>query len=160
MDTLTQTPEPRVTTRSARPLAVLGGLATAVAAVLPWVTVQARLPVDPGLLGADVSAGRTTVNGLDTVAWPALLAVGLLATVLAVAGRARRLLLTLGVLGVAAGAGLYYYLANAVDIKTADRSVLERAVADLAVHTSVGPGPYVLLGAGACIVLGALRPRR
>lgn len=157
-DALTQTrsPEADAAERPASPVAAAGGIALAAAAFLPWVTVTAGLPVDLGAIGVDVTAGRTTVGGHDTAIWPVLLAAGLLATALALAGRARRCLIGLGALTVTAGAGLWYYLAHVIDMKTADRSVLERTVADLAVGTHVEAGPYVLLGAGAFLVLGSL----
>lgn len=141
-------------------LGVSGALGVAVAAVLPWMTVNGRLPLDLGIVGAQVSVAGRTVTGPETAAWPYLLGLAAVAALLAGLGIARKLLLALGALTMVAAGGLLYYLANVVDIETADRSPLERAAADLALTTSVGPGPYVLLGAGALILLGAAGSRR
>lgn len=139
-----------------RPLAVAGALAIALAAVLPWVTVKGRLPLDLDLLNVEVSAGGMTVSGVDTAAWPYLLGVAVVACLLAAFGLARRLLLGIGVLAMIAGAGLFYYLSNVVDFEMADRTALERTAADLVVSASVGPGPFVLLGAGVCLILATI----
>jgi hypothetical protein len=157
---VTQTKEPTAAVHGVRrSLALASAAAVAVATLLPWVTVKGRLPLDLTVLSADVSAGGRTVRGLDTAAWPYLLGVAGLALLLAAFGTARRVLQGLGALTLVAGAGLLYYLSHVVDIQTANRSAVERAAADLAVSTSVGPGPYVLLAAGAGLILATLGRR-
>jgi hypothetical protein len=139
-------------------LAGAGGVAAGVA--LPWVRVKNAVP-GLTILGAHLGPSDATVHGQNTSAWPVLAGLGAVVALLALLGRARRTVALLGVLIAAAGGGLLYYLSNVIDIKTAHRSDLERTLAHLAVHTSVQPGPVVLLGAGALITLGALvsRPR-
>lgn len=131
----------------------------AVAAFLPWVTVEG-LPLSLDLLGTDITAVQKTVSGVDTPAWPVLLGVGGLVLLLALTNVARKVQLLLGLLVTAGGAGLLYYLANVIDIETADSSRLERLLADAAVGSSVGAGPVVLLGGGIAILLGALAKAR
>lgn len=144
-----------------RVLGTAGAVLIALAAVLPWVTVSGRLPLDLGILRADVTAGARTVGGEDTVAFPYLLGLAAGVGVLTVLGRARRLLLLLGVLVTVAGGSLLYYLTNVIDIETADRGPVERAAAELALSSSVGVGPYALLVGGVLVVVGALgRGRR
>lgn len=143
-----------------RGLGIGAAVAMVLAAILPWVTVTGRLPLDLDPLGLRVTAGGMTVKGLDTVAGPYLLGVAVVVGLLAALGIARRLLLTLGVLTMAAAGGLLYYLSNVVDIETAERNAVERAAADLLVGASVGPGAWVLLAAGGGIVLAALAPTR
>lgn len=126
------------------------------AAVLPWVSVRGHLPLDLGLLGAEVTAGGRTVIGLETAAWPYLIGLAALAAVLAVLGVARNALCGLGVLTVVAGGVLIYYLANVVDIETSGRSSVERTAADLALSSSIGLGPYLLLASGVLITSSAL----
>lgn len=127
----------------------------AAAAFLPWVTVEG-VPLSLDLLGTDVSAVQKTVSGVDTPAWPVLVGVAGLVVALAVFNLARKLLLLLGVLVTVAAAGLLYYLANVIDIETADSNRLERLLADAAVASSVGAGPVVLLAGGVAVLLGAL----
>lgn len=146
----------RRTMPAGRVLGIAGAALIALAAVLPWVTVNGRLPVDLGILGADVTVRARTVGGEDTVALPYLLGLAAVVGVLTVLGRARRLLLLLGVLVTVAGGGLVYYLANVIDIETADRSAIERAAADLALSSTVKVGPYALVVAGILVVLGAV----
>jgi hypothetical protein len=156
----TQTLERTSTATGARRgLALVAAAAIAVAVLLPWVTVRGRVPLDLDLLGVEARAGGMTVDGLDTAAWPYMLGVAGLSALIALTGRARALLQGIGVLTMIAGAGLWYYLAHVVEIKTADRSVVEKAVVDLAVGTSVGPGPFVLLGAGAALILATIGAR-
>ena len=145
---------------AARWLAAGGGLAVVAAVVLPWVTVRARVPVDLELLSVEVPAGEHTVAGIDTMVWPGLAALAILAVTAAALRRGRRLFVGLGLLFAAAGAGLLYYLANIIDIKTRDSSVLERTAADLLIGTSVGPGPYVIMGGGAALAIAGLLRRR
>jgi hypothetical protein len=138
-----------------RVVGIAGAVLIAVAAVLPWVTVSGRLPLDLGLLGADVTAGGRTVGGEDTAAFPYLLGLAAGTSVLTVLGRARRLLLLLGVLVTVAGGALVYYLTHVVDIETSDRSVVERTAAELALDSSVELGPYALILAGVLVIAGA-----
>jgi hypothetical protein len=99
------------------------------------------------------------VWGTDTRAWPFLLGGAVVAGCLALFGILRRLLLLLGLVTLAAGAALIHYVLNVIDIATR-RDSLEHAVAHLSLVSSAGPGPFVLLGAGVCIFLGASAPRR
>jgi hypothetical protein len=123
---------------------------------LPWVRVEGA-PIHLDLIGARVSPGGTTVSGTETSAWPIVIAVGAVVAVLALLNVARKLLLLFGLLVIASGGGLLYYALNLVDIETAGRSVIERAVAGTAVTSSAGPGPFVLLASGVCILIGALK---
>lgn len=141
-----------------RLLVLAGAVGVAVAAVLPWVTVQLR-PFDLELLGTDISAGEDTVSGMDTALGPILLAGAALVAALAVFDRARKLLIVLGTVIVVAGAGLIFYAMNVIEAETSGRSGLAQTLVDAAVAASAGPGPFVLLGSGVCIVLGALSRR-
>ena len=127
-----------------------------VSTFLPWVRVEGA-PINLDLIGARVSPGGTTVAGTETSAWPIVIAVGAVVAVLALLNMARKLLLLFGLLVIVAGGGLLYYALNVVDIETAGRSVIERAVAGAAVTSSAGAGPFVLLASGVCIVIGALK---
>jgi len=75
--------------------------------------------------------------------------------VLAVLGLARKLLLLLGLLTTLAGGGLLYYVLNVVDIETKGNAI-KHTVAGIAVNSSAGAGPIVLLAGGLCILIGAL----
>ena len=123
---------------------------------LPWVTVEGA-PINLDVIGARVSPGGTTVSGSETQAWPVLLGVGALVAGLALFNIARKLLLLFGLLVVAAGGGLLYYAMNVVDIETAQRTVIERAVAGTAITSSAEAGPFLLLASGLCILIGALK---
>jgi len=138
-----------------RALVVTGAIAVLPATALRWVTVQG-LPLDLGLLHADITATQRRVDGWDTAAWPVLLGVAGVTALLGLIGRPRWLVTILGLAFTGAGGGLLYYLHNVVDIETSGRSELERRLADTAVSTSVGAGPYLLLGAGVLILLGVL----
>lgn len=138
-------------------LALAGAAGLVVAAMLPWVTV-AGLPLrlDLGLISASVSPGGKTVSGTDTSAWPFVIGAGVLVALLALANVMRKLALALGLLIVVAGGGLLYYVSNVVDIETSGHSALERALAGVALTSSVGPGPVVVIASGLAITLGAL----
>jgi uncharacterized membrane protein (TIGR02234 family) len=138
-------------------LVLLAGAAGVVlSAFLPWVTVEGA-PINLDLIGARVSPGGTTVSGDETSAWPVLVAVGAIVAGLALLNAARRLILLIGLLVVAAGGGLLYYALNVVDIETAERTVVERAVAAAAITSSAEAGPFLLLASGICILIGALK---
>lgn len=138
-----------------RALVVAGAVAVVPATALRWVTVQG-LPLDLGLLQVDITAAQRSVDGWDTAAWPVLLGVAGVVALLGLLGRLRGLVTILGLAVTGAGGALLYYLHNVIDIETSGRSDLERRVADAAVSSSVGPGPYLLLGAGLLILFGAL----
>jgi hypothetical protein len=137
---------------------VLAGAAAVVASVaLPWVTVKGALPstLDLGLLGASVSPLGKTVSGTDTKAWPVVVAVGAVVAVLALVGVAKKLILLFGLLITVAGGGLLYYVMNAVDIETKN-DPLKNALAKMALDSSAGAGPILLIAGGLAIAIGAL----
>ena len=137
---------------------VLAGAAAVVASVaLPWVTVTGALPstLDLGLLGAEVSPLGKTVSGTETKAWPVVAAVGAVVAVLAIVGVARKLIVLLGLLTTVAGGALLYYVMNVVDIETKGDE-LKNALATMALDSSAGAGPIVLVAGGLAIVIGAL----
>lgn len=137
---------------------VLAGAAAVLGSVaLPWVTVKGALPstLDLGLLGAEVSPLGKTVSGTETKAWPIVAAVGGVVAVLAVLGVARKLILLLGLLTTVAGGALLYYVMNVVDIETKD-DALKNALANLALDSSAGAGPMLLVAGGLAIAIGAL----
>ena len=139
-----------------RLLLLVGAAGVVVSTFLPWVSVEGA-PIQLNLIGTRVSPAGTTVSGTETSAWPVLLAVGAVIAVLALLNMARKLLVLFGLLVVVAGGGLLYYALNVVQIETAGRTALERAVAGAAVTSSAGLGPYVLLASGVCILVGALK---
>ena len=123
---------------------------------LPSVTIEGA-PINLDLIGARVSPGGTTVSGSETSAWPVLVAVGAIVAGLTLLNMARKLLVLFGLLVVVAGGGLLYYALNVVDIETAERTVIERAVAGAAITSSAEAGPFLLLASGICILIGALK---
>ena len=140
---------------------VLAGAAAVLGSVaLPWAKVEGALPVIKGLnvdvLGAHISQPGQTVNGTDTNAWIVVVAVGGLVAVLALLGLARRLLVMLGLITTLGGAGILYYVLNAVDIKTSG-SILQPA-AKTVLDSNAGAGPIVLIAGGLLILVGALVP--
>ena len=145
-------------TRSLGRALILAGAAGMVAsAFLPWVTVKGTaLDLDLGWIGATVSPGGKTVNGTDTSVWPAVVAIGGVVSVLALIGFAKKLLILLGLAITAAGGGLLYYVLNVIDIETSSRSLIEQTVAGLALTSSTGAGPPLLLGSGVAVLVGAL----
>jgi uncharacterized membrane protein YeaQ/YmgE (transglycosylase-associated protein family) len=148
----------RIVTRSLGRALILAGAAGVVAsAFMPWVTVKGTaLNLDLGWIGATVSPGGKTVSGTDTSAWPAVVAVGGIVSLLALVGFAKKLLVLLGLAITVAGAGLLYYVLNVIDIETSSRSIVEQTVAGLALTSSAGAGPPVLLGSGVAVLVGAL----
>ena len=136
---------------------VLAGAAAVLGSVtLPWVTVEGALsaPLKLDLLGTDASPLSRTVSGTDTKAWPVVAGVGAVVAALALFGLARKVIVLLGLLTTLAGAALLYYVMNVVDIETKDNPL--NAVANLALDSSAGAGPMLLLAGGLCILIGAL----
>ena len=137
---------------------VLAGAAAVLGSVgLPWVTVKGALPstLDLGFLGAEVSPAGKTVSGTDTKAWPIVAAVGAVVVALALFGLARKLILLLGLLTTVAGGALLYYVMNVVDIETKG-DTLKNALANMALDSSAGAGPILLIAGGLAIAIGAL----
>ena len=137
---------------------VLAGAAAVLGSVgLPWVTVKGALPstLDLGFLGAEVSPTGKTVAGTDTKAWPIVAAVGAVVVALALFGLARKLILLLGLLTTVAGGALLYYVMNVVDIETKG-DTLKNALANMALDSSAGAGPILLIAGGLAIAIGAL----
>jgi hypothetical protein len=124
---------------------------------LPWVTVKGALPstLDLGLLGAEVSPLGKTVSGTETKAWPIVVAVGAVVAVLGLLGLARKLILLLGLLTTVAGGALLYYVMNVVDIETKG-DTLKNTLANVALDSSAGAGPILLLAGGLAIAIGAV----
>jgi hypothetical protein len=137
-------------------LAGSGGMV--LSTLLPWVKIEG-IGLDLGLVGAQVSAGTTTIAGTDTSVWPVILAIAGIVALLALLKLARRVLLVLGLLAIAAGAGLLYYCSNVVELEAGGGSALRRRLAEELVLSSTGPGPAVLLASGVLIVAGALLAR-
>lgn len=140
-----------------RILVLAGAAAVLVSVAVPWVTVKGALPstLDLGMLGAEVSPLGKTVSGTETKAWPIVAAVGAVVAVLALLGLARKLILLIGLLTTVAGGALLYYVMNVVDIETKD-DALKNALANLALDSSVGAGPILLVAGGLAIAVGAL----
>ena len=138
-----------------RLLLLAGAAGMALSALLPWVTIKG-IGLDLGLVGAEVSPGARTVSGIDTSVWPVILAVAGLVAILALLKLARKLLLVLGLLVIAAGGGLLYYVANAVELETDERGPIAQMIADAVVTSSTGPGTPVLVASGIAIAAGAL----
>lgn len=147
-------------------VALLGGLGIAGAVALPWIEVSG-LPIELDVLPVAGTVLNETVSGLDTAAWPLVVAVG--GGVVALAARrimvpggrlARIGLVGLGGLTALAALGLVYYAANLVDIELSDRSSAERAAAEALVEAEVQTGVYVLLASGVAVVVGAAAASR
>jgi hypothetical protein len=137
---------------------ILAGAAAVLGSVgLPWVTVKGALPstLDLGLLGAEVSPLGKTVSGTETKAWPVVVGVGAVVVVLALLGVARKLILLLGLLTTVAGGALLYYVLNVVDIETKG-DTLKNALANMALDSSAGAGPILILAGGLAIAIGAI----
>ena len=140
-----------------RILVLVGAAAVLGSVTLPWVTVKGALPstLDLGLLGAKVSPLGKTVSGTETKAWPIVVAVGAVVAVLVLIGVARKLILLLGLLTTVAGGGLLYYVMNVVDIETKG-DTLKNALANMALDSSAGAGPILLIAGGLAIAIGSL----
>ena len=140
-----------------RALVLAGSGATILSAFLTWVTVTGlTVTLDLDLISADVGAGNRTLAGTDTVLWPALVAVGVLAATLALLGVGRILLIGLGLLTAIAGGLLLIYMANVIELETRDGAQLPRAAARALLDSTVGPGTPLLLAGGILIGLGGL----
>ena len=138
-----------------RLLLLAGATGLALASVLPWVTIRG-IELQLGPIGAEVAPGARTVNGTDTVLWPFLVGAGVIVAVFALVGVARKLLVVLGLVVIAGGGALLYYLSNVVDIETSNSSAIEKLIADAVISSSVGPGAPVIIASGIAIVAGAL----
>lgn len=141
-----------------RLLLLAGATGLALAAVLPWVTIRG-LELQLGPIGAEVAPGARTVNGTDTLLWPFLVGAGVIVAVFALVGIARKLLIVLGLVVIAGGGALLYYLSNVIDIETSNSSAIEKLIADAVISSSVGPGAPVIIVSGIAIVAGALLAR-
>lgn len=140
-------------------LLLLGGAAgLALSVLLPWVTITG-LGLELGPIGAEVSPGARTVQGLDTSLWPVILGLAAVVAVLGLLNVARKLLLALGLIVVATSGALLYYLSNVIEIESSGGSQIEKLFAQALITSSVGPGAPVLLAAGIAIVAGALLAR-
>ncbi len=117
------------------------------------------VPLDLDWLGVGVPSAGREVAGTDTAAWPFVLGIACLVALLALAGRARRVVVGLGLLTLAAAGALLYYLSNVIEIETSGRSQLEQTLAEVAVRSSVQPGPYVLLAGAFLVAVGGLMRR-
>jgi hypothetical protein len=143
-----------------RALGVAGGGATILSVSLTWVTVTGlTFTLDLDLISADAGAGNRTVAGTDTALWPAIVAVGALAAVLALLGVARSMLVGIGLLTTVAGGLLLAYMANVLELETRDGAELEGAAARSLLDSSVGPGTPVLLAGGILILVGGAHRR-
>ena len=127
-------------------------------ALLPWVTIRG-IGLDLGLIGAEVSPGSRTVHGTDTSIWPAIVAVAAVIAVLGLLNLARKLLLGLGLLAIAAGAALVYYTSNIVELELGGGSAVRQRLVEELILSDAGPGPVVLLASGVVVVLGVLLSR-
>ncbi len=137
-------------------LLLLGGAAClALAALVPWVTISG-LELQLGPIGAEVAPGARTVNGLDTVLWWYLVGLAAIVAILAFVDIGRRTLLGLGLIVVAGGGALLYYLSNVIDIETKNSNAIERLIADSILTSSVGPGAPLIIASGIAIIAGAL----
>ncbi|HEV7808553.1 MAG TPA: hypothetical protein VGO80_22285 [Solirubrobacteraceae bacterium] len=141
-----------------RLLLLAGAAGVGLSVLLPWVTIRG-IALDLGPIGAEVSPVARTVDGTDTSIWPLLVGAGALVAILGLLGVARRLLLALGLLVIAAGGGLLYYVSNVVEIEAGGRSAIEQLIANAVITSSTGPGTPLLIAAGLAIVVGALLAR-
>jgi hypothetical protein len=143
----------------ARLLLLTGAAGMALSALLPWVTLSGHLGLNLGTIGGRVTFGSRTVSGTETSLWPAIVAVSAVVAILAVLNVAQRLLLVLGLIVVAGGGALLYYVSNVVDIEAGKRDAIQQALANALISSSAGPGPALLLASGIAIVMGALLAR-
>jgi hypothetical protein len=140
-------------------LLLLGGAAgLALSVLLPWVTIKG-LGLELGPIGAEVTPGSRTVAGLDTSLWPVLLGVGAVVAILGLLNVARKLLLGLGLIVVAGGGALLYYLSNVIEIESSSGSQIEKLFAQALITSSVGPGAPLIIASGIAILAGALLAR-
>jgi hypothetical protein len=133
-----------------------GAAGMVLSALAPWVTIHG-LRLDLGVIGAEVSPRtQQTVHGTDTSIWPAILVVAAVVALLAAIGVARRVLIAIGLIVIACGGALLYYVANVIDIETSGKDPITQTLAHLVISSSTGPGPPLLLASGIAIVAGAL----
>lgn len=138
----------------ARILVFLGAAGVALAAFVPWADVQGPLQFELDWLDVNARPGGRTVSGTDTPAWPYLLGVAALVVVLVLLNKLRKLIMLVGGLLVLGGAGLVYYVTNAVDIETRGDEI-KNVVGNLAFSTDTLLGPYLLIGSGLLLLVGA-----
>ncbi len=141
-----------------RILLLAGAAGLALAAVLPWVTIKG-LGLELGPIGAEVAPGARTVNGTDTSLWPVVLGIGAVVVVLALLNVARKALLVFGLVAIAGGGALLYYLSNVIEIEADGASQIEKLLTNALVSSSVGPGAPLLIAGGIAIVAGAILAR-
>ncbi|HEY5197931.1 MAG TPA: hypothetical protein VIJ51_12985 [Solirubrobacteraceae bacterium] len=140
-----------------RLLTIVGAIGVVTSVFLPWVTVSGTpLDLDVGLLSLAIVPGGKTVAGTATSIWPVICGVGLLVGILSLVPRAGRLLAGLGLVIMLAGAGLVYYVENIVKFKTDQHGAIVRLLANAAITSSAGPGPFLLLASGLVILVGGL----
>lgn len=141
----------------ARLLLLAGAVGVVAAAFAPWADVDGPLSLDA--LGVSAEPGGQTVAGIDTPAWPVLIAIGGLVVAATVLNKLRKLVMLAGLLLVLGGAGLLYYVGNAVDIETRDDE-LRGLLAEQVIDVKAQPGPFLLLASGALLVVGTALARR
>lgn len=141
-----------------RILLLAGAAGLALTAVLPWVTING-LGLDLGVIGAEVAPGARTVNGTDTSLWPVVLGIGAVVAILALLNVARKVLLVIGLVAIAGGGALLYYLSNVIEIESGEGSQIEQLLTQALVSSSVGPGAPLLIAGGIAIVAGAVLAR-
>lgn len=141
----------------ARLLILLGAGGVALAAVVPWADVSGpaqQFKLD--LLNVRADPGGRDVSGLDTPAWPFLIGIAALLVALVMLNKLRKLVMLFGGLIVLAGAGLVYYVTNAVEIETKGDEV-KSLVGQVAFSSDTRLGPYLLIASGLLIVVGAVK---
>ena len=141
-----------------RLLLLAGAAGVALSVLLPWVTIRG-IALDLGPIGAAVSPVARTVSGTDTSVWPLIVAIAAVVALLAVLNVARRVVLVLGLVAVAGGGALLYYVTHAVEMEAEGRSAIEQLIANAVITSSTGPGTPLLVAAGLAIVAGALLAR-
>ncbi|MBA3746199.1 MAG: hypothetical protein H0W96_01740 [Solirubrobacterales bacterium] len=65
---------------------------------------------------------------------------------------------SIGLLVIVAGAGLLYYVSDAVELET-EGNRIEQLIADAVISSSTGPGVPLLLASGLAIAIGAALAR-
>ena len=69
-------------------------------------------------------------------------------------GKLMKLMMLFGLLLILGGIGLVYYVSNAVDIETKDDEA-KQLLAERLVDVKAEPGPFLILGSGVLILVGA-----
>ncbi len=143
-----------------RVLLLAGAGCMAVSVLLPWVMIEGpTIALDLGLIGAQASAGSRTVAGTDTSIWPAIAGVAVVIAILGGLQVARGLLIAAGLILLAAGGALLYYVSNVVEIEGSGRGAVGDVVAETLITSTAGLGPPLLIAAGIAILTGALLAR-